>query len=326
MPCYHPLTGYRSKFKNESGKRSIVFNTQDGYQDLKVEVPCGRCIGCRLEYSRQWAVRCMHEAQMHEANSFITLTYNNEHLPEDQSIHKEELQKFFKRLRKNLHTKYSKLKLPTPEIRYFACGEYGEKGRAHYHAIIFGYDFPDKLLFTKTKNGDLLFRSQELEKAWSKDGKSMGFSTIGNATFESCAYVARYVMKKRKGDDDTPDPVTGKTNKEYYLIVDDETGETWHREPEFCLMSRRPGLGKTWLEKFKQDTDKDFITVNYSKQKLPKYYDSILEQEDALAFEIRKRKRKKEAKKRADDNTPDRLAQKETCKIAQSNQLKREID
>lgn len=311
MPCYHPLTGYRSKFRNESGKRSIVFNTQDGFIDRPVEVPCGRCIGCRLEYSRQWAVRCMHEAQTHEENCFITLTFDNDNLPADHSIRKEHLQKFFKRLRKNTNQK----------LRYFACGEYGDKNnRPHYHAVIFGYDFPDKILHTKTKAGHVLFRSETLEKAW-----PYGFSLIGNVSFESCAYVARYVMKKRKGDDDIPDPITGKTNKEYYMIADDETGECHHIEPEFCLMSRRPGLGRGWLERYKTDTNKDYITVDYNKQKLPKYYDTILEQENEIEFEIRKRKRKKEAKKRKEDNTPDRLVTKEYIKKIQFNQLIRDL-
>lgn len=323
MPCYHPITGYRSKYVNSTGKRSIVFNTKDGYADLQVDLPCGKCVGCRLEYSRQWAVRCMHEAQMHEANSFITLTFNEENIPGDQSIRKDHLQRFFKRLRKNTGVKF----------KYFACGEYGDQNhRPHYHAVIFGYDFPDRTLYTKTKGGHLLFNSETLDKAW----QDQGYAVIGDVTFDSCAYVARYVMKKRKGDDDYVDPRTGKTNKEYYAITDDETGETFFREPEFCLMSRgsgkkddptlwRYGIGRSWLEKFKTDTDKDFITVNFNKQKLPKYYDAVLEIENELDFLERKRERKKEAKKRAHDNTPERLAVKETIKLASLDQLKRDI-
>ena len=168
-----PLQGYRAKFVNPTGKRPIVFNPNAGFRDLPVSVPCGRCTGCRLEYSRQWAIRCVHEAQMHEHNAFITLTFDKEHLPDDHSIRKEHLQKFFKRLRKRIGV----------DIRYFACGEYGSRNnRPHYHAIIFGYDFPDKYLHTKTRNGDLLFRSPTLEKAW-----KFGYSLIGHVTFESAA-------------------------------------------------------------------------------------------------------------------------------------------
>jgi hypothetical protein len=314
MPCYKPITGYRSKFVNpKTGKRGIVFSSDSGYQDMQVTVPCGRCIGCRLEYSRQWAVRCMHEAQCHDANAFITLTYAPEHLPSDHSIHKEELQKFFKRLRKELGD---------VKIRYFACGEYGEKNnRPHYHAIIFGYDFKDKIVHTKTKNGDLLYRSPLLEKVWKK-----GHSLIGHVTFESAAYVARYVTKKFKGGKEGE-------KEEHYKIVDPETGEIHQLEPEFCLMSRRPGLGKKWLEKYKGDTDKDFITLRGKKMKLPKYYDSILEQEDELdrlsltgqevkvSPNMEKRKAKRKSQINVEDNTWRRLADREKVKVAQSNML-----
>jgi hypothetical protein len=302
MPCYNPIDGYRSKYVNESGKRSIVFNREQGFVDLPVKVPCGRCIGCRLEYSRQWAVRCVHEASLHEENSFVTLTYRPEEVPEDHSIHKEEVQKFIKRLRKELGEQ---------KIRYFACGEYGEqRNRPHYHLIIFGYGFPDKRLWSK-KNGNLLFRSELLEKVWTK-----GFSSIGEVTFESAAYVARYVMKKRKGKDEP----------ERYTLVDKETGEVHYIEKEFCLMSRRPGLGKGWYEKYKSDTDKDFITIRGAKMKLPKYYDSQIEKESELEMKIRKGKRIREAIKRKEDNTMDRLRVKEKVKKAQLEYLKRDTE
>ena len=173
----------------------------------------------------------MHEASLHDDNSFITLTYSPENLPEDNSVHVEHLQKFFKRLRK--------LIAPT-KIRYFACGEYGEnKNRPHYHAIIFGYSFPDKRLHTK-QNGNLLYRSRLLEKAW-----PYGYSMIGNVSFESCAYVARYVMKKRKGKDDYVDK-NGKTNASYYEICDPDTGAIYVLNREFCTMSRRPAFDRDW--------------------------------------------------------------------------------
>lgn len=302
MPCYSPLKGYRARFVNDNGKRPIVFNPNDGYTDMPVTVPCGRCIGCRLEYSRQWAVRCVHEASLHEHNAFITLTYDNEHLPADNSIHKTELQKFFKRLRKNIGQK----------IRYFACGEYGEmNNRPHYHAIIFGYDFPDKKLHTK-RNGNLLFTSQELQNSW-----NLGHSLIGAVTFESAAYVARYVTKKYKSKDQSE-------IDQHYQLCDRETGEIFQLTPEFCLMSRRPGIGKDWLEKYKSDTDKDFITLSGKKMSLPKYYDSLLEKDNQEEFAKRKLKRKQNINK--EDNTAIRLMERETCKKAQITQLNRDLE
>jgi hypothetical protein len=250
---------------------------------------------------------------MHQQNSFITLTYSNENLPSDRSIHKSHVQKFIKRLRKNTGKK----------IRYFACGEYGSKtGRPHYHAIIFGYDFTDndptkdRRLWTKTRNGDLLFRSPILEKAW-----PYGHSTIGNVTFESAAYVARYVMKKWKPD--TRSDVSAEDQvKEHYTMVDEETGEIFHVQPEFCLMSRRPGLGATWLEKYKGDTDKDFITLRGIKMSLPTYYDSLLEK---MGDNIEQRKAKRMSMIDPLDNTIERNRIKEKVKEAQTNNLNRNL-
>lgn len=129
-----------------------------------------------------WAVRIVHEAQMWPQNSFITLTYRPEDLPQGGSLNVEHYQLFMKKLRaRNTGHK----------IRFFHCGEYGEKlSRPHYHAILFNYDFPDKKVFSE-KNGNTIYTSELLEDIWGK-----GFCTIGDVTFQSAAYVARYVMKK----------------------------------------------------------------------------------------------------------------------------------
>jgi len=224
VPCYSPLTGYRSRVTGASGKRQIVFKSSEGYLDQPVEVPCGRCIGCRLEYSRQWAVRCVHEASLYDENSFLTLTYSPENLPSNGSLVKRDLQLFFKRLRKSL---------PEKKIRYFACGEYGDRnGRPHYHVCLFNHNFRDRYLYT-VRDGVALYRSESLERLW-----PAGFSTIGDVTFESAAYVARYTMKKFKGDEDE--------KKKHYEICDSETGEIHDLLPEFAIMSRRPGIGSGW--------------------------------------------------------------------------------
>jgi hypothetical protein len=139
MPCYHPIKAWYSKQVNEkTGKRSLVFREKEG-QGNELEVPCQKCIGCRLEYSRQWAIRGVHEAQMHDEAYFLTLTYNDENLPQYESLKKDDFQNFLKR--------YWKYLWPT-KIRYIMCGEYGDNsdrpwepnilGRPHYHAIIYG--------------------------------------------------------------------------------------------------------------------------------------------------------------------------------------------
>lgn len=299
MSCYHPLTAWYSRDVNPSGKRSLVFNPDYG-ASAPIQVSCGRCIGCRLEYSRQWAVRCVHEASLHSSNSFLTLTFSDEYLPSNHSVCKRDLQLFFKRLRKRIGARVS----------YFACGEYGDlNNRPHYHVLLFGYDFPDKYLYTKS--GDfLLYRSNLLESLW-----PFGHCTIGEVTFESCAYVARYVMKKYKGDLDDV--------KKHYRLLDRDTGEVFDLEPEFCLASRNPAIGKRWFDKFRGDTDKDFITLRGVKMALPSYYDYLLEQIDPVSMADRKVKRVEAALERSEDNTLERLNVREKVKVAQLLNLKR---
>jgi hypothetical protein len=298
MPCYHPLQGYRAR-----GGKHIVFNPKDGWIDQKVQVPCGQCIGCRLERSRQWAMRCMHEASLYEDNCFITLTYNNDHLPKDGSLHKEHFQKFMKRLRKKHQNK---------TIRFYHCGEYGEKfRRPHYHAILFNHDFGDKKLF-KTEKEIRLYTSKELEELW-----PYGFNTIGDVTFESAAYTARYIMKKQ----------TGKSAEKHYENVDIETGEIHKILPEYNTMSRRPGIGTEWFKKYNKDVyPKDFVTIRGKKLKPPKFYDRMYEHQYPEDFEKIKDKRLELMNKNWKDNTPDRLRQKEIVKKAQLDKLKRNLE
>lgn len=149
----------------------------------ELRLPCGQCVGCRLERSRQWALRCVHEASLHDSNLFVTLTYDDEHLPEFNSLYYPDFQKFMKRLRK---------KFSRENIRFYMCGEYGETTlRPHYHVILFNFDLPDRRLYRRSHSGDHLFTSEILTKIWGK-----GFCPFGNVTFQSAAYTARYIMKK----------------------------------------------------------------------------------------------------------------------------------
>jgi hypothetical protein len=293
MPCYHPIQGWRAKSSNPSGKRSIVFDRSKGYSDLEVNVPCGMCIGCRLERSRQWAVRCVHEASMHDDNCFVTLTYEDTKIPGDGSLNKKHLQDFWKRLRKFIEP---------DTLRYYACGEYGEETiRPHYHACIFGFDFPDKKQW-KQQNGNWLYTSEILNEIW-----SYGYCIIGDVTFDSAAYVARYIMKKVLGD-----------HAPYHY------GDL---TPEFNTMSRRPGIGGNWLETYKDDIRKGFITINGKKIGLPKYYDSMLDRDDPDLLKSLKARRTFEISKIDEEEfTLRRLDDKLTCKEAQINLLPRRFD
>lgn len=300
MACYHPLKGYRSSELTKNGKRKIVFNRNQGFADLPVTVPCGQCIGCRLERSRQWAIRCHHEASLYENNSFITLTYADEHLPQNGSLDLDAQQKFFKRLRK----KYGS------GIRFYACGEYGSKfGRPHYHACLFNHDFADKILW-KITNDVPLYRSSSLEELW-----PYGHSSVGNVTFQSAAYVARYILKK----------ITGEHADNHYTHMD-EHGEIHDRKPEYTTMSRRPGIGKKWLEKYSTDVyPDDFIVLGGKKYRPPKYYDAQYELTEPDILKNIKRKRKLSTKAHAQNNTPERLAVRETVQKAKLKLLPREL-
>lgn len=304
MPCYYPRKGYRSATLTQNGKRKIVFSPQEGYSDLPMEIPCGQCIGCRLERSRQWAVRCMHEASLHDDNCFITLTYDPEHVPFDFGLRKSHFQKFMKRLRKHFEGK---------RIRYYHCGEYGEENlRPHYHALLFGLDFDDKVIYSE-REGVRLYFSQLLCDIWGK-----GLCTVGDVTFESASYVARYVLKKVNGD----------KAETHYRRVDPETGEEFQVLPEYTTMSRRPGIGYDWLKKYKTDCyPSDFIISRGMKMKPPKFYDRKTEEEGLLdEMEPIKKARRAYAARNRENNCLVRLEQREKVKLAQMKFLKRNLD
>jgi len=312
MPCFHPLEGFRSRHVNTSGKRSIVFDVSKSLfgRHSKVVLPCGQCVGCRLERSRQWAIRCMHEAQLHASNCFITLTFNDKFLPKDGSLDVVYFQKFMKRLRKRFGN----------GIRYFHCGEYGERyGRPHYHACIFGFDFPDKS-FWKRSAGCRLYTSEILADLWSdpKSGESYGYTSIGDVTFESAAYVARYIMKK----------VNGKRADLHYAIgVDEDTGEVLTKKPEYTTMSRRPGIASDWFEKFSSDVfPSDEVIVRGKSMRPPKFYSSRYELANPESFAIIKSQRKANALKHKLDCTPERLAVREQVQLAKLDSLVRPVD
>lgn len=314
MPCYHPITAYKSRDLNPTGKRSLVFRREDALPLSEVEIPCGQCIGCRLERTRQWAVRIMHEASLHDANSFITLTYAPEHLPETGTLVKKHFQDFMKRFRR---------RISPVRVKFYMCGEYGDKKmRPHYHAIIFGYDFPDKELFKKN-HGSSYYYSPMLEKTWGR-----GFCVIGDVSFESASYVARYCMKKITGKEAERVRASG---TRAYEVVDPETGEIHEILPEYSTMSRGgrngKGLAFGWIEKYLDDTYKDdFVVLRGQVQSVPKYYDSVLEVENAALLESLKKARKRNARERTEDNTYERLAVKEKVKKSSINKLKRNIE
>ncbi|AXH72227.1 MAG: replication initiator protein [Microviridae sp.] len=273
MPCYYPLR----------------------LPHLEHSVPCGRCIGCRLERSRMWATRCMNEANLHRDNCFITLTYSDKNLPVglggagNPTLWPWDLTKFFKRLRK----KYGRGNDGTG-IRYFACGEYGTQTiRPHYHACVFNLDFADKIPWQKTGE-NILYRSESLEKIW-----GFGHCLIGAVTFESAAYVARYVVEKLNG------PAAS-----YY--------EEQSIEPEFVRMSRRPGIGQKHFELYQSDIyPHDSCVINGVNTKPPRYYDKLLKNNNVKMYEnIKNNRIIKSNKISIYEKMPKRLSVKERIALS----------
>lgn len=261
--------------------------------DRPITVPCGHCIGCRLEGSRQWAVRIMHEASTtpNGKNCFLTMTLNEQSYPSDGSLDISPFQRFIKRARKR-----------TP-LRYFHCGEYGERnGRAHYHCCLFGEDFStDRKFYKLGKLGHPIYTSEVLDtRLW-----KLGHCFIGSLEWESAAYVARYILKK----------VTGPDAAFAYSGVDEMTGEELpDLKPEYCSMSRRPGLGAAWIEKYMDETYyTDTIMSRGHKSQPPKFYDQELEKQNPELLKQVKGRRALKARRRAADSTPDRLRVREQC-------------
>lgn len=302
MPCYFPIQAYVLHERNpKSGKKVLAFKEPVDFSDT-ILIPCGRCIGCRLERSRQWAMRCMHESRSHKRNCFITCTFRDEDLPKPTDKAIRPFQLFMKRLRKEFGN----------GIKYFMCYEYGDNTfRPHFHAILFNHDFDDRVFHKMSDSGFSVFISSDLDRIW-----SYGNCYVGDMSFESAAYVARYVLKK----------VTGPDASSYYLTgdFDPETGEMYSNTPEFCSMSRRPGIGADFFEKYFDDVyPLDSCEFRGRSMRPPKYYDKLLEAVLPNLFDDIKFRRTTNVNLNPLDNTPERLAVREEVKRASISQLKR---
>lgn len=223
-------------------------------------------MGCKVSRAQSWALRCQMEASQHATSSFVTLTYSTASLPKDWSLQHGEgsswdLQRFYKRLRKAVGP-----------FRYFSCGEYGtENLRPHYHALLFGVSFPDREVI-KEGESFRLYTSRRLESLWTH-----GFVTVGDVSFQSAAYVAKYCLKRQS------------EGSLCYRRTAGTSAEAWYVRPEFSVMSRRPGIGARWFERFAGDVfPADEVVHEGRRYRPPRYFETKLSEAD-LAEVKRKR-------------------------------------
>lgn len=290
MSCYHPLVAFPSGSIGENGKEKFVIKKEylfshsldEVYSNDGILIPCGHCIGCRLDYARKWADRMMLELETQKKAVFLTLTYDNEHAHwtqfyEDGSgmfatLDKKDCQDFMKRLRQHCLRD-----LGIEKIRFYLAGEYGDQTlRPHYHAIIFGLglsDLADVQLFSRNDLGQPFYVSSWLQEIWTH-----GHVLLADVNWKVCAYVGRYVTKKLNGD-------AAISYAERNVLK------------EFSLMSRKPGLGREYLDLHPDCFD--FQSINLStpegglKISIPQYYLKQLELTDPERFAIIKAERRK---------------------------------
>lgn len=293
MKCTYPMQAVRLS------DGSIAFNLEHKNQIMRLSLPCGQCLSCRLEKVADWTTRLVHESKFHDEMMFITLTYQNDPI----TLIKKDVQNFMKRLRKSVYPK---------KIKFFACGEYGENyARPHYHIIVFGHEFPDKKHIKTTETGEKLYISDSLTNLWKR-----GICNFGNVTPASCRYVAGYVVKK----------ITGARKDEYYQ----------GRLPEFVTMSRgnrlnpENSIGRQWFDKYHNELFvDDFVIIDGKKSKIPKYYEKRMEKLYKKQLDDIKQKREFGAfiktSSAPEEFTPQRLEAKAKCLALKLKQHKREL-
>lgn len=311
VACCNPLTGFRApdgkvKLSGAHVRRTAAELRLAGLGDDQVlSLPCGQCIGCRVDRQRSWMLRCLHEATLHSRSCFLTLTYDDEHLPDDVSLDVEEFKRFMKRLRRRLQRR------GVDRLRYLHVGEYGEESlRPHYHALLFGYDFAmDRRPFRKGKQP--LWESALLTDTWQQ-----GIAVIGELNRQTVAYCCRYVVKKLTGDEGVAARVR----------VDPDTGECWEVKPEYHTASRRPGLGAGWLERWHKDVypHDQVVTLDGKAFKPPRFYDSKMAESFPELMERVKAKRVERSSQRLSEGTHERnRVREEVARRNLNNKVKR---
>lgn len=242
MPCYRPI---RARQEREGAAVRLL----PPVGTANMHLPCGKCVGCRKRRAREWALRCVHEASMHDHKCFVTLTYDPEHYPENGFLQPSHLRDFLKRVR-NALARGTHPQLVGKQLRFFAVGEYGDRTfRAHYHALLFGIDFLDMVEIPRAR-GPKIFDSATLRDLW-----GMGHVSTAPFTTRTAAYAAQYAVKKQNKHD---------------WRLHDELGEV--APQPFMRCSRNPGLGFWWLWRYGEDTAHGVVHHDGSPYAIPRYY------------------------------------------------------
>lgn len=320
MPCYRPLQAW------QRGAAKPVFSCPSGSGYRRIEVPCNQCVGCRLDYSLEWATRCVHESLMHAESCSLTLTYSDEKMPPAGWLRHRDFQLFMKRLRERVARDAGKderaqrgVSPRSPLIRYFMAGEYGETySRPHYHAIVFGFSPKDRVFYRNSEAGFRVYTSRLLDELWQN-----GAVYVGDMSFEFAAYIARYILKVNKAD-----------GPHFREIVDVESGEVHKRPHEYCKASLKPGIGAGFVSRFFSDVyPRDEVVLRGRCVAVPRYYDRLLERVSPVYLAELKAKRRDAMDKRMEQLTVEfpelryrdvrRLDVEEKVKISRIRSLKR---
>lgn len=254
MACHYPLQAFQPI---QGGK--LIFDPTKAGDARPIEIRCGRCLGCRLARAKEWSVRLQHEQMMHDSSSFVTLTYADEHLPPHGALQYSDVQKFFRRLRK-----------AGERFRYFVAGEYGsELRRPHYHVLLFGPSWTDRLPWHRSANGEMNFISERLTRLWGH-----GHTEVADVTPANIAYTARYCLEKAYSRED---------QSQYERGFDPATGEVIRVPSEFIRMSLKPGIGGNWYSEFSEDLHRvdSAIARGGVRSGVPRYYQNRLRRLDA---------------------------------------------
>lgn len=293
MPCYSPRKAWLSGPSGSEGVGRPSFDEKRGF-DFPITLSCGSCIGCRVRKQVAWGTRIYCESRLHLFSSFATFTYDDEHLPSDGGLHYEDMQRFFKRLR---------LEVAPSRIRFFCGCEYGGRyGRPHYHVVFLGWVPDEEAIFRRAGTAAAVI-SPFLERLWGMGGVR---ATLLEPA--QCLYVAKHNVDKLTG---------AQADREgTYRRVDRDTGEIVEVRAPFATMSRRPGIGHAWVERYLDDVSKIFhdgVVVEGKLRQLPRYFDDFIasvkprfaaEREDLRIIQSLD-------PRRVADSTPERLAVRE---------------